>query len=227
MIHRDIKPRNVLFDQTEMSRNPMGKPILTDFGFAKLLSAMAQTIGGTVLGMPLYLSPEQVQDKPVSSRSDLYSLGVMLSEVLVGVPPFQGASLSGTMMQHDLERPPASAALNPALPPNVAQVVLRSLAKDPLDRFPNASAMTVALAEAFELPVPEDLRPAPPAQLGGSCSAYHRADDCDWRVPKTQGRPSLNLWFGWADDGLPVHQGVDKPTPGQDARGNRGLGKSR
>src|SRR5438270_243571 len=80
MIHRDIKPANILLDKRNTTRNPMGEPILTDFGLAKVLNVASQTITGAVMGTPLYISPEQLQNHPVSPQTDLYALGVVLYE---------------------------------------------------------------------------------------------------------------------------------------------------
>src|SRR2546429_6607312 len=89
MIHRDIKPSNILLDKRNTARNPMGEPILTDFGIAKLLGTMPGTLSGAWLGTPLYISPEQVQDSSLTERTDIYALGVVLYEIFTGVPPFR------------------------------------------------------------------------------------------------------------------------------------------
>jgi len=159
-IHRDIKPANILLDQSNKTRNPMGEPILSDFGIAKLLGAKSQTISGAVTGTPLYISPEQVQDRPVSDRTDLYALGVVCYEMFTGTPPFRGETLASIMMKHLTEAPPVPHLVNPALPPALAEVLLKSLAKDPADRFPSACAMTAAIATAFNLPIPQDVQQA-------------------------------------------------------------------
>ena len=159
-IHRDIKPANILLDQSNTTRNPMGEPILSDFGIAKLLGVASQTISGTFSGTPLYIAPEQVQGQPVSDRTDLYSLGVVYYEIFTGAPPFSGETLTSIMLKHLTEAPTAPHLVNPALPPALSAVLLKSLAKNPLDRFPSAAAMTAAVAQAFNLPVPQDLQPS-------------------------------------------------------------------
>ncbi len=159
-IHRDIKPANILLDQSNKIHHPMGEPILSDFGIAKVLGAKSQTISGAVSGTPLYISPEQVQDQPVSDRTDLYALGVVCYEMFTGTPPFRGETLASIMMKHLTEAPPAPHLVNPALPPALSAVLLKSLAKDPADRFPSACAMTAALATAFNLPIPQDVQQA-------------------------------------------------------------------
>ncbi len=162
MIHRDIKPSNILLDETHTARNPMGEPILSDFGLAKVLSASAQTVTGATMGTPLYISPEQVQNRPVSPQTDLYSLAAVFYEVFTGVPPFTGDSLTGIMMQHLLEMPTDPLLRNPKLPPALSPILLKGLAKEPQHRFSSAAAMTAAVAQAFNIPVPEDLKHAIP-----------------------------------------------------------------
>lgn len=157
VIHRDIKPANILLDQRNTTRNPMGEPILSDFGLAKLLEGATATVTGTVIGTPLYMSPEQIQDKPLTDRSDLYSLGVVLYEVCAGRPPFEGDSMAGIMMRHLNEPPMPPDRLNSTLPAAVSDALVKSLAKDPQQRYPSASAMLVALAQAFSLAAPEEL----------------------------------------------------------------------
>ncbi|MEO8971704.1 MAG: serine/threonine-protein kinase [Ktedonobacteraceae bacterium] len=158
-IHRDIKPANILLDKTRKSRNPMGEPILSDFGLAKLLTAPSQTIAGMVFGTPLYISPEQVQNQPVSDRTDLYSLGVILYEIFTGVTPYRGEGVR-IMMQHVTHEPTDPQLINPNLSSAVSAFLLKCIAKDPQERFPSASAMTAALAVALHLPVPQDLKGA-------------------------------------------------------------------
>jgi serine/threonine protein kinase len=160
MIHRDIKPANILLDLRHTERNAMGEPILSDFGLAKVLGGAAQTITGSLLGTPLYISPEQVQNRPVSERTDIYSLAVVLYEVCAGVPPFRGESVTGVMMQHLTATPPEPHLVNPNLPPALSRILLKGLAKDPMERYPGAAAMTAAVAEALHVPVPEDLKQA-------------------------------------------------------------------
>ena len=171
-IHRDIKPANILLDERNRARNPMGEPILSDFGLAKLLGGASQTATGTVFGTPLYISPEQVQNRPVSNRTDIYSLGVVLYEIFSGRPPFQGESLSGIMIQHLLEPPPDPRQFNPRLPEALVPVLLKSMAKNPQERYASAAAMTAAVAEAFGLPVPEELRAALTSRGDADISAY-------------------------------------------------------
>ncbi len=160
MIHRDIKPANILLDQTNTLHNPMGEPVLSDFGIAKVVGMAGQTMTGSLLGTPLYISPEQVQGQTLTSRSDLYSLAVVLYQVLTGVTPFQGDTLTGLMMKHLTETPPAPHLVNPALPSTLSLVLLKALAKDPQQRYPSASAMTAAVAQAFNLPIPSELAQA-------------------------------------------------------------------
>jgi len=171
MIHRDIKPANILLDQRHTARNAMGEPILSDFGLAKVLGAVAQTITGSLLGTPLYISPEQVQNRPVSEQTDIYSLAVVLYEVCAGVPPFRGESVTGVMMQHLTATPPEPHLVNPNLPPALSKILLKGLAKNPVERYPGAAAMMAAVAEALNIPVPEDLKQAVSAMEDVNSSA--------------------------------------------------------
>ena len=166
MIHRDIKPGNILLDKRHTTQNVMGEPVLTDFGIAKLMGPGSNTLSGTWLGTPLYISPEQAQGHPGNERSDIYSLGVILYEVCTGVPPFRGETITAIMAQHIKTMPVPPTLINPNIPPGVAMVILRCLAKDPAGRFSSASAMTASLAEAFNVPIPSDMsQPLPPLDV--------------------------------------------------------------
>lgn len=154
MIHRDIKPANILLDKSTMRGKAIGEPILTDFGIAKLQGTSASTVTRALIGTPRYISPEQAESRPVDERSDLYSLGIVLYEMLTGVTPFRGDNPIAIMMQHVHEMPAPPSLINPSISPAVSAVVLQSISKDPQVRFPSATAMTVALAQAFNVPVP-------------------------------------------------------------------------
>ncbi len=135
IIHRDVKPANILF-RTDDS------PVLTDFGIAKTLSAASElTVTGTVLGSPHYLSPEQAEGRPVDGRSDIYSLGIVIYEMLTGSKPFQGNSDISTIFKHLQESvPPLPAALT-----RCQGVIDAMLAKDPAMRYPDMVAVVGAL----------------------------------------------------------------------------------
>jgi serine/threonine protein kinase len=135
----------------------MGEPVLTDFGIAKLLGTSSNTLSGWWFGTPLYTSPEQAKGYPGNERSDLYSLGVILYEICTGVLPFHGENAAAILMQHVNATPTSPVLINPSIPPALTLAILRSIAKDPEARFPSAAAMTIAVAEALNLPIPEAL----------------------------------------------------------------------
>ncbi|MEU6233269.1 protein kinase [Kitasatospora sp. NPDC047058] len=136
LVHRDIKPGNVMFDRK-------GTVKVMDFGIARALdsgvTSMTQT--GMVVGTPQYLSPEQALGKPVDARSDLYSVGVMLFEMLTGQLVFDGDSAFSIAYKHVQEEPAAASSINRAVGPAVDAFVAQALRKDPAHRFPSAAAM--------------------------------------------------------------------------------------
>ncbi|MFI9360185.1 protein kinase [Kitasatospora sp. NPDC053057] len=136
LVHRDIKPGNVMFDRK-------GNVKVMDFGIARALesgvTSMTQT--GMVVGTPQYLSPEQALGKPVDARSDLYSVGVMLFEMLTGQLVFDGDSAFSIAYKHVQEEPPAPSSLNRSITPVVDAYVAQALRKDPAHRFQSAAAM--------------------------------------------------------------------------------------
>jgi serine/threonine protein kinase len=144
IIHRDLKPQNIM-----ISEGPDGAevPKLLDFGIAKTFEAEgpALTSTGMVLGTPQYMSPEQAGGKPVDARSDLYALGVILYEMLVGKVPFDDPSIPAILVKHLSEKPKPPSELRPELPSAVESIVLRCLAKEPQDRFQNAEEFSLAL----------------------------------------------------------------------------------
>jgi serine/threonine protein kinase len=147
LVHRDVKPSNVLVDGR-------GNCLLTDFGLAKIVEGSAKfTDTGGILGTPAYMSPEQGRGLPIDGRSDIYSLGVILYEMATGKPPFDAETPIAIVFKHIQEPLPPPAALNPDLPEAVEQVILKALAKDPADRFQTAREMVAALQAA----IPETL----------------------------------------------------------------------
>ncbi len=149
VIHGNLKPRNILLNSRTTAQGQIGEPLLTDFGFTKLLRQ------GSTTTSPFYLSPEQIRGNAATERSDIYALGVILYELCTGVLPFRGNRPVAIMVQH-LNTPPTPPALmNPTISSALAQVILRSLAKEPEARFASAASMTVALARALNAPVPE------------------------------------------------------------------------
>jgi eukaryotic-like serine/threonine-protein kinase len=145
LIHRDIKPENILLGGDQV--------LVADFGIAHAATAaggetLTQT--GMVLGTPPYMSPEQGGANPVDARSDLYSLGCVLYEMLVGEPPFTGRSTQAIIARHMYDHPPSIEVVRPEVPAGLVQVVTRLLAKSPADRFPSAAALDAALAGALE-----------------------------------------------------------------------------
>lgn len=172
MIHRDIKPANILLDKNNTTRNAMGEPILTDFGVAKLLGVTSSTLSAAQLGTPLYVSPEQVRGYPGNERSDIYALGVILYEMVTGVPPFQGDTPVNVFTPHLNATPTSPALINPSLPTALTLVILKALAKDPNERFASAASMTAAIAEALNMPVPESIGQAAYAQDEADMPTY-------------------------------------------------------
>ena len=142
IIHRDVKPGNALW-------NDQGELVLTDFGIAKqLLSDANQTQFGVIFGTPSYLSPEQAQSQPLTPASDVYSLGVVLYELLAGNVPFRGVTPMHVAMDH-IQTPPPPLPVRPDLTPAVEAVVQRALAKDPALRFSSAGELAQELARAW------------------------------------------------------------------------------
>lgn len=139
VLHRDIKPANVLLGAA-------GTPKLTDFGLAKHLSDQAGlTVTGAALGTPSYMSPEQLAGKKVEGRSDLFSLGVTLYQMLCGSLPFQGESMAQLMFKIANDPHPDIRTVNPALPACVAAVINKALAKDPEQRYLTGEQMAKAI----------------------------------------------------------------------------------
>ncbi len=155
MIHQDIKPANILLDQRLPTARPMGEPVLTDFGIAQLQGATRGMALEPLLGTPYYIAPEQALGFYSDNRSDLYSLGIILYEMMTGTTPFRSSTPIAILMQHVQDAPTPPEVLNPSLAPPVSEVILKSIAKQPDERFSTAASMTIALAQALSLPTPQ------------------------------------------------------------------------
>ncbi len=144
MVHRDIKPQNVLIDAE-------GRAKLTDFGISRQLEQDGMTATGRVLGTTDYVAPEQAMGRKVDPRSDIYSLGVVLYEMLVGQVPFQAESQVGVAMKHVNEELPDVQRRRPEISAAVALVVERSTTKDPAQRYQHVGEMLDDLSTALEV----------------------------------------------------------------------------
>ena len=144
VVHRDLKPANILFDAT-------GEAFLTDFGIVKLFegeSAQVDMTGSIVLGTPAYMSPEQALGKPIDKRSDVYSLGAVIYEMLTGLPPYKGPTGVSVAMKHVMEPVPHVAEFRSDIPAELDKIVARAMAKEPMQRYDSASELARAFADA-------------------------------------------------------------------------------
>jgi Tol biopolymer transport system component/serine/threonine protein kinase/formylglycine-generating enzyme required for sulfatase activity len=162
VIHRDIKPDNVLFDED-------GNALLTDFGLTRMVEGGGSLTGTGVIGTPAYMSPEQGQGQRLDHRSDIYSLGIVLYEMVTGDVPFSADTPVAVIFKHINDSLPLPHTLRPDLPEGAEDVILKALAKDPDQRW----ASCVEMAEAFSmaiagLPVAVDLPPREDAKRGAA-----------------------------------------------------------
>ncbi len=143
LVHRDLKPQNVLLDES-------GNAFLTDFGIVKLLNqGTVLTQSQVAIGTPAYMAPEQWTGDAIDARADLYSLGIMLFEMMTGRVPFRGDTPHRIMFQHISEAPPPVHTLRSDIPPGVDQVIATALSKDPAQRYSTAGALLNAYKSAL------------------------------------------------------------------------------
>lgn len=165
MVHRDIKPANIMI-------NDDGRAVLTDFGIAKILSGPSFTATGAMIGTPAYMSPEQGLGQPGDERSDIYALGVLFFQMATGRLPYDADTPLAVILKHVNEPIPEPTALNAEIPQAIHQVILKSMAKNPEERYQTANAMANDLRAAIRTSnltmgahIPADLlreRPTPP-----------------------------------------------------------------
>ncbi len=211
IIHRDVKPDNILLEGSR------GRVVVTDFGIAKALSSTTGgatlTATGVAIGTPHYMSPEQAAgDREIDGRSDIYSLGVVAYQMLAGELPFQAPTVPGILMKHITERAPLVTDRRPEVPEDLAACVMRSLEKDPEDRWPTADALRRALearsatmhrprrssapSPSRGVRAPAPLAPPPlrgrgAGGAGGAGAAGRALDQRAQRVDRMRDRPRL------------------------------------
>ncbi len=203
VVHRDIKPGNIMVTKT-------GQVKVMDFGIARAVSDASATIAQTsaIVGTAQYFSPEQARGEVVDARTDLYSTGVVLFELLTGRPPFSGRNPVAVAYQHINQAPTPPSAYNPKVSPALDAVVLRSLVKDRADRYQSASEFRhdVELAASGQVPTrkaPQDDFNAtifgvnPTTTAGATATLRQLSVDTDERVRGTQTRPPVAwIWSG-------------------------------
>jgi serine/threonine protein kinase len=185
VVHRDLKPANALIDE-------QGNLFLTDFGIAKLLESAAPHLTQTdaIMGTPAYISPEQARAMPVDQRSDIYSLGIILYELVTGRVPFTADTPLAVILKQVSDPLPLPSMLKPDIPEPIERVILKALAKEPADRYPTAAEFLTAwkralqdkdtvrhAAEKMSIPASRPAEPSPAVVPGVS-------------VDRTQGRPA-------------------------------------
>jgi serine/threonine-protein kinase len=175
VIHRDIKPGNV-FVEVAQGVEPTAKVL--DFGLAKIFegSSSIRTTIGRALGTPAYMSPEQITGKPLDGRSDLFAVGIVLFEALVGKRPWSGRSTPDLCASILRDPTPPVDVLRPNISPELAAIVRRALEKDPRARFRSAAAFRQAL-QGLRAPSPH--APAAPSQLGVRLPSLHSSSEDD------------------------------------------------
>jgi serine/threonine protein kinase len=138
VIHRDLKPSNIIIDK-------QGNARIMDFGIARSIHGKSLTGEGIIIGTPEYMSPEQVEGKDVDQRSDIYSLGIILFEMVTGRVPFEGDTPFTIGVKHKSEKPQNPKILNPQIPDDLGRLILKCLAKDREARYPSAEALRLDL----------------------------------------------------------------------------------
>ncbi|HEX2717654.1 MAG TPA: serine/threonine-protein kinase [Gemmatimonadaceae bacterium] len=216
VVHRDVKPDNVLLDSES------GRAMVTDFGIARALSEGSDsrlTATGMAIGTPAYMSPEQAAgERDIDGRSDLYALGIVAYQMLTGAPPFSAPSTPAMLVKHLTERPQPVRAKRPDVPPELERIVMVLLEKDPANRLPDANALIAALdgARVAPPPPPTDVARIPtgassspaPAQASPPPFLYrtgaepNAGDLARWNAPPVaRFRKEIRRW-GWATVGM-------------------------
>ncbi len=143
IVHRDLKPQNIMIDEEGNAR-------IMDFGIARSLKAKGLTGEGTLIGTPAYMSPEQVEGKEVDHRSDIYSLGLILFEMVTGRVPFEGDTPLNIAIKHKIETPPNPRIFNAQIPEALSRIMLKCMEKEKGRRYPSAEALLSDLTKSGE-----------------------------------------------------------------------------
>ncbi len=208
IVHRDVKPGNVMI-------TPTGAVKVMDFGIARAVADNAATVTQTaaVIGTAQYLSPEQARGENVDARSDVYSTGVLLFELITGSPPFTGDSPVAVAYQHVRENAPPPSSLNPDVPPELDAIVLKAMAKNPANRYQSAGEMRADLIRAIN-GRPVEAEPVMTQDevttvlAGGARTGQYATTTTRSRTAPAASKRSPWFWVGIVAVGLLVLAGV-------------------